>query len=54
MVNVLHASSAVPAIFDEVLALDHLPSLSKVIWMQLIVRHDENATRPSIKVIMNR
>ena len=43
-----------PAIVDEVLALDPLP---KVIWMQLTVRHDEAAARAEaagIKVVMNR
>lgn len=54
MVDVFRASSAVPAIVDEVLALDPLP---KVIWMQLTVRHDEAAARAEaagIKVVMNR
>ena len=40
MVDIFRASSAVPAIVDEAMALDPLP---KVIWMQLTVRHDEAA-----------
>ncbi|MEX4010167.1 CoA-binding protein [Neoaquamicrobium sediminum] len=54
MVDIFRASAAVPAIVDEVLALDPLP---KVIWMQLTVRHDEAAARAEeagIKVVMNR
>lgn len=54
MVDVFRASSAVPAIVEEVLALDPLP---KVVWMQLTVRHDEAARRleaAGIKVVMNR
>ena len=54
MVDIFRASSAVPAIVDEVLALDPLP---KVVWMQLTVRHDEAAARAEaagIKVVMNR
>ena len=54
MVDIFRASNAVPAIVDEVLALDPLP---KVIWMQLTVRHDEAAARAEaagIKVVMNR
>lgn len=54
MVDVFRASSAVPAIVDEVLKLDPLP---KVVWMQLTVRHDEAAARAEaagIKVVMNR
>ncbi len=54
MVDIFRASAAVPAIVDEVLALDPLP---KVIWMQLPVRHDEAAARAEsagIKVVMNR
>ena len=54
MVDIFRASDAVPAIVDEVLALDPLP---KVIWMQLTVRHDEAAARAEaagIKVVMNR
>lgn len=53
MVDIFRASAAVPAIVDEVLALDPLP---KVIWMQLTVRHDEAAARAEaagIKVVMN-
>ena len=54
MVDIFRASSAVPAIMDEVLELDPLP---KVVWMQLTVRHDEAAGRAEaagIKVVMNR
>jgi len=54
MVDIFRAPDAVPAIVDEVLALDPLP---KVIWMQLTVRHDEAAARAEaagIKVVMNR
>ena len=54
MVDIFRASEAVPAVVDEVLALDPLP---KVIWMQLGVRHDEAAARAEaagIDVIMNR
>ncbi|TPM03280.1 CoA-binding protein [Mesorhizobium sp. B2-3-11] len=54
MVDVFRNAAAVPAIVDEVLALDPLP---KVIWMQLGVRHDEAAARAEaagIKVVMNR
>ncbi|MCR5859227.1 CoA-binding protein [Mesorhizobium sp. J428] len=54
MVDIFRASSAVPPIVDEALALSPLP---KVIWMQLTVRHDEAATRAEahgIKVVMNR
>ena len=54
MVDIFRASSAVPRIVDEVLALKPLP---KVIWMQLTVRHDEAAAKAEaagIKVVMNR
>ncbi len=54
MVDIFRASNAVPAIVDEVLALDPLP---KVIWMQLTVRNDEAAARAEaagLKVVMNR
>ena len=54
MVDLFRASSAVPGIVDEVLALDPLP---KVLWMQLTVRHDEAAARAEaagISVVMNR
>jgi len=54
MVDIFRASAAVPAIVEEVLALDPLP---KVIWMQLTVRHDEAAEKAEaagIKVVMNR
>ena len=54
MVDIFRPSAAVPAIVDEVLALDPLPH---VIWMQLTVRHDEAAAKAEatgIKVVMNR
>ena len=54
MVDIFRPSAAVPAIVDEVLALDPLP---QVIWMQLTVRHDEaaaTAEAAGIKVVMNR
>ena len=54
MVDIFRAPAAVPAIMDEVLRLDPLP---KVVWMQLGVRHDEEAARAEaagIKVVMNR
>ena len=54
MVDIFRASSAVPPIVDEALALDPLP---KVIWMQLTVRNDEAAAKAEaagIKVVMNR
>jgi len=54
MVDIFRASHAVPAIMDEILALEPLP---KVVWMQLTVRHDEAAARAEaagIKVVMNR
>jgi predicted CoA-binding protein len=54
MVDVFRAATAVPGIVDEVLRLDPLP---KVLWMQLGVRHDEEAARAEaagIKVVMNR
>ena len=54
MVDIFRASSALPPIVDEALALRPLP---KVIWMQLTVRHDEAAAKAEaagIKVVMNR
>lgn len=54
MVDIFRASSAVPPIVDEALALSPLP---KAIWMQLTVRHDEAAAKAEaqgIKVVMNR
>ncbi|MBO6719475.1 MAG: CoA-binding protein [Rhizobiaceae bacterium] len=54
MVDIFRGSSAVPAILDQVLALEPLP---KVVWMQLSVRNDEAAARAEaagIKVVMNR
>jgi predicted CoA-binding protein len=54
MVDIFRASSAVPPIVEQALALDPLP---KVIWMQLTVRNDEaaaHAEAAGIKVVMNR
>ncbi|MCT8998331.1 CoA-binding protein [Chelativorans intermedius] len=54
MVDIFRASSAVPAITEEILAMDPLP---KVVWMQLTVRDDASAARleeKGIKVVMNR
>lgn len=54
LVDVFRASDAVPAIVDEVLALNPLP---KVIWTQLTVRNDEAARKAEaagIQVVMNR
>ena len=54
MVDIFRNSSAVPAVVEEVLALDPLP---KVVWMQLGVRNDEAAARAEaagLKVVMNR
>lgn len=54
MVDVFRAADALPALVDEVLALQPLPS---VIWTQLGVRDDEAAARAEaagIKVVMNR
>ena len=54
MVDIFRASSSVPPIVEEVLALDPLP---KVIWMQLTVRNDEAAAKAEaagVKVVMNR
>lgn len=54
MVDVFRAPEHVPAVVDEVLALDPLP---RVIWMQLGVRHDEAAAKAEaagLKVVMNR
>ncbi len=54
MVDVFRASEAVPAIVDEVLTLNPLPS---VIWTQLTVRNDEAARKAEaagIRVVMNR
>ncbi|KXF77674.1 CoA-binding protein [Paramesorhizobium deserti] len=54
MVDVFRASSALPALVDEVLALEPVP---KVLWTQLDVRDDEaaaRAERAGIKVVMDR
>lgn len=54
MVDVFRTSSAVPAVLEEVLALNPLP---RVLWMQLGVRNDDAAVRAEaagIKVVMNR
>ncbi|MFC6488530.1 CoA-binding protein [Nitratireductor sp. GCM10026969] len=54
MVDIFRASSAVPGITDQILAMDSLP---KAVWMQLTVRDDASAARleeKGIKVVMNR
>ena len=54
MVDIFRASSSVPPIVDDALALKPLP---KVIWMQLTVRHDEAAAKAEaagLKVVMDR
>ncbi|MGH6862350.1 MAG: CoA-binding protein [Phyllobacterium sp.] len=54
MVDVFRASDALPAIVDEVLALDPLP---QVLWAQLTVRNDAAAAKAQaagIRVVMNR
>ncbi|WP_028034628.1 CoA-binding protein [Chelativorans sp. J32] len=54
MVDIFRASSAVPGVTDQILAMDPLP---KVVWMQLTVRDDTSAARleeKGIKVVMNR
>lgn len=54
MIDIFRASSAVPPIVAEALALKLLP---KVIWMQLTVRNDEAAAKAEaagVKVVMNR
>ncbi|KFB10425.1 CoA-binding protein [Nitratireductor basaltis] len=54
MIDIFRASSAVPGIAEEVLALDPLP---KVVWMQLSVRDDASAARleeAGIQVVMDR
>lgn len=54
MVDIFRASSAVPPVVEQAMALRPLP---KVIWMQLTIRHDEAAARAEaagIKVVMNR
>ncbi len=54
MIDIFRGPTFVPAIVDEVLALDDRPD---VLWMQLTVRHDEAARRAEaagIKVVMDR
>lgn len=54
MVDVFRAASALPALVEEVLALDRLP---KAIWGQLTVRDDiaaAQAEAAGIKVVMDR
>jgi hypothetical protein len=54
MVDVFRGSHALPAIVDEILALDDRPD---VLWAQLTVRNDEaarNAEAAGLKVVMNR
>jgi len=54
MVDVFRNSDAIPALVDEVLALEPLP---KVVWLQLGIRNDDAAARleaAGIKVVMDR
>jgi uncharacterized protein len=54
MVDIFRASTAVPKIMNEIMAMSPLP---KVVWMQLGVRDDAAAARAEaagIKVVMNR
>lgn len=54
MVDVFRRAEALPALADEVLALDPLP---KVFWAQLGIRNDAVAARlaaAGIRVVMNR
>jgi predicted CoA-binding protein len=53
MIDVFRASDAIPALVDEILALERRP---KVIWMQLGIRNDQAAAKAEaagIKVVMN-
>lgn len=54
MIDVFRAADALPALVDEILALDPLP---KAIWGQLSVREDGAAAKAEargIKVVMDR
>jgi predicted CoA-binding protein len=54
MIDVFRSSDAVPGVLDEALKL---PTMPKVFWMQLGVRHDESAARAEaagMKVVMDR
>jgi predicted CoA-binding protein len=54
MIDVFRSSDAVPGVLDEALKL---PTLPKVFWMQLGVRHNESAARAEaagMKVVMDR
>ncbi|WP_073055531.1 CoA-binding protein [Kaistia soli] len=54
MVDVFRNSDAIPALVDEVLALDPLP---KVVWLQLAIRNDSAAARleaAGVRVVMDR
>ena len=54
MIDVFRASDAIPAIADEILALQWKP---KLVWLQLGIRNDEAAAKleaEGISVIMNR
>ncbi len=54
MVDVFRNADAIPALVDEILALETLP---KVVWLQLGIRNDDAAARleaAGIKVVMDR
>ncbi|NHT75117.1 hypothetical protein C8J35_102102 [Rhizobium sp. PP-F2F-G38] len=54
MIDIFRAADALPALVDEILALDPLP---KVMWGQLSVRDDAAAAKAEargIKVVMDR
>jgi len=54
MIDVFRNSAAAATVVDEALALNPKP---KVIWMQLLVRNDDAASRAEaagVKVVMNR
>lgn len=54
MVDIFRGPEYVPALVDEALSL---PTLPKVIWMQLGIRHDEAAAKAEaagLRVVMNR
>lgn len=54
MVDIFRRADAVPSVVDDILAL---PSLPKVVWMQLAIRHDVSARKleeKGITVIQDR